>query len=121
MSVHTHGEGIGVGRERAAQTRQVSRLQRALQDWINADPAYNARDLARAAGLSPSVIYALRSRPLKRQPDDATITALAGVLPISESELRYMIAIDLGLLPDPGEDADLTALHRRLVARDPKA
>lgn len=90
--------------EKKAQPRAMTRFQRIIDAWIDAEPSRNPRDLARAMGVNPSVVYAWRRKPFAQLPDDESIEKLALAIPgISGTQIRLAIAQDLGLVADDGE------------------
>lgn len=119
--VHAAGVGLGDGMIKEAQTAVVTRFQRLLQAWLDAEPSRNPRDLARAANLNPSVIYALLKDPLRNRPSDKTFQGIAAAGVATESVLRYAVALDLELVPPEADlgDPATRALVRQLLLDDP--
>lgn len=119
--VHTRIWRIGDGMIKEAHTEKVTRLQRLLRAWIDAEPSRNPRDLARAAGLPPSTVYKLL-KPLKERPSDQSFRGLASVPGLApESVLRYAVALDMELIPPEADlgDPETRALVRQLLQDDP--
>jgi DNA-binding transcriptional regulator YiaG len=102
MAVHRASGQAARRKKGAPQTQGVTRFQRLMQDWLDAEPSRNPRDLGRAAGLDSGLIYQRLSKPLStRRPDEKTITALGSVLAANAERIKIYIARDLGLVADP--------------------
>lgn len=85
-----------------------NRLQRLIQDWLDAHPGETLADLARRGAIRPSTMYSLARTEQRRQtPHPDTIAALSRALDVSEEEVRAAAGDAAGYGQPPSEDDPL--------------
>ena len=94
------GTGVGGGddaprnpRSDDARVGEANALQRLIQEWLDAEPNRNIRDLARAGKMNHNTIYALMNRTKPAGlPQGKTIEALARGLGVGTGVVRAAAA-----------------------------